>query len=108
MNGQTENQFAFLGPASEAGLSDCRRQLEDSPVYQELPPRLRFATDLALDELATNTIKYGNSDGASFEFRILRGDGRLEIEYADHGAPFDPWAHAALEGTRRSTASRIP
>jgi anti-sigma regulatory factor (Ser/Thr protein kinase) len=100
MSGPSDTQFAFLGPATDSGLSDCRRQLEISPVYQELPPRLRFATDLALDELATNTIKYGNSDGASFEFAIHRSDGQLEIRYADQGSPFDPWARAGVEDER--------
>ena len=90
-----ESHFEFTAPSTASGLVRCREAMEASPLYEALPERLRFTADLALDELATNTIKYGAQDEAPFAFTLSYASGTLQIEYKDRGVAFDPWAHAA-------------
>lgn len=99
MNDKPDDRFEFAAPANRAGLASCRAAMEESTLYQGLPVRLRFAADLALDELATNTIKYGDCGDSQFDFSLEYSRGVLHIRYADRGAPFDPWEHA--EGDRQ-------
>jgi anti-sigma regulatory factor (Ser/Thr protein kinase) len=94
MSEPPEDRFEFTAPATASGLTDCRQAMERSALYETLQPRLQYAADLALDELATNTIKYGGTDGASFEFSLRYAGGSLDISYTDHGAAFDPWRKA--------------
>jgi anti-sigma regulatory factor (Ser/Thr protein kinase) len=94
MSDNPDDGFQFTAPATAAGLANCRQIMEGSVLYTKLPARLQFAADLALDELATNTIKYGGADGASFEFNLRYAANSLFITYKDHGAAFDPWRKA--------------
>jgi serine/threonine-protein kinase RsbW len=95
MSDLPESHFEFTAPSTSSGLARCREAMEASPLYEALPERLRFAADLALDELATNTIKYGAQDDAPFDFTMNYASGTLQIEYKDRGVAFDPWAHAS-------------
>jgi anti-sigma regulatory factor (Ser/Thr protein kinase) len=94
MSETPEDRFEFTAPASASGLTDCRQAMERSALYETLPPRLQYAADLALDELATNTIKYGGADDASFDFSLRYAAGSLYISYKDRGIAFDPWRQA--------------
>ncbi len=49
-------------------------------------PRL----ELALEEAALNIISYAYADGGELWVRVSRRKGRLRIELADFGTPFDP------------------
>jgi anti-sigma regulatory factor (Ser/Thr protein kinase) len=99
-----ESHFEFTAPATSSGLVSCREAMECSALYQNLPERLRFVADLALDELATNTIKYGAQDEAPFDFTLRYASGTLQIEYKDQGVAFDPWAHAAKKSATLAVA----
>ena len=99
MNDRTDVGFEFAAPANRDGLATCRAAMEESPFFQGLPVRLRFAADLALDELATNTIKYAECGDSRFDFSLEYNSGLLQIRYVDRGAPFDPWERA--EGERQ-------
>jgi serine/threonine-protein kinase RsbW len=104
MSEPPESHFEFTAPSTASGLVRCREAMEASPLYEGLPERLRFAADLALDELATNTIKYGSHDESSFDFTLSYASGTLQIEYKDRGVEFDPWAHAAEKSAALATA----
>src|SRR4051794_7461434 len=91
MSSSPEYHFDFTAPVSEAGLARCRAAMEGSELYEKLPDRLRFAADLSLDELATNTIKYGNCGDTLFTFGLRYVEGMLSVKYTDRGSPFDPW-----------------
>jgi anti-sigma regulatory factor (Ser/Thr protein kinase) len=89
------NCFELSAAANVGGLATCRSAMEKSPVYRRLPDHLRFFADLALDELATNAVKYGGGLDSEFSFQLNYSHGLLRIDYTDHGVPFDPWARAA-------------
>ena len=57
-----------------------------------LSPDIAFAVNLSVDELLTNTIKYGYPDGGSHRIAMkLRLDGGiLEVELEDDARPYDP------------------
>jgi len=56
-----------------------------------------FAANLAIEEMVSNTIKYGYSDNLEhqIEIQLLLGATSLEIEICDDGSPFDPCAYPA-------------
>lgn len=58
-------------------------------------PDVVFAANLAIEEMVSNTIKYGYRDGLEhqIEIQLTLGASDLEIEICDDGGPFDPFAH---------------
>jgi anti-sigma regulatory factor (Ser/Thr protein kinase) len=54
-----------------------------------------FAANLAIEEMVSNTIKYGYSDGLQhqIDIQLSLGTNVLEIEICDDGGPFDPFAY---------------
>lgn len=81
---ELENSFAALGPASgrvREFLCSCHA-----------PDAASFLADLVIEELVTNTIKYGYDDGGAHRIRVdvEFHDGSLCIAVRDNGHPFDP------------------
>ena len=58
-------------------------------------PEAIFAANLAIEEMVSNTIKYGYSDSLRhhIEIDLLLDDNALEIEIRDDGHHFDPCAY---------------
>jgi anti-sigma regulatory factor (Ser/Thr protein kinase) len=78
------NDIAALSPASErlrAFLDECGA-----------PGEASFLADLVVEELVSNTIKYGCEAGATCAIHVglIYEDGLLTIEVRDEGRPFDP------------------
>jgi anti-sigma regulatory factor (Ser/Thr protein kinase) len=78
------NDIAALSPASErlrAFLDECGA-----------PGEASFLADLVVEELVSNTIKYGCDAGEACAIRVglIYEDGLLTIEVCDEGKPFDP------------------
>jgi len=71
-------------------------------------PEAIFAADLAIEEMVSNTIKYGYSDGLQhhIEIEVLCGGTALEIEIRDDGRQFDPCAYPPPSLTRRVTNAK--
>jgi serine/threonine-protein kinase RsbW len=87
------NDFADLGPTSTRVrnfLGACNA-----------PDAASFLADLVIEELVTNTIKYGYDDAGAHEIdlRIAFEDGRLLIEVRDDGRAFNPLEQAAPDTT---------
>lgn len=87
------NDFAALGPASarvREFLGACGA-----------PGAAEFLADLVIEELVTNTIKYGYDDEAGHRVRVRVEfhDGRLCLEVRDDGRAFDPLAQAPPDTT---------
>jgi serine/threonine-protein kinase RsbW len=54
-----------------------------------------FAANLAIEEMVSNIVKYGYSDGLQhqIDIQLSLGTNVLEIEICDDGGPFDPFAY---------------
>jgi anti-sigma regulatory factor (Ser/Thr protein kinase) len=77
-------------------LANCLRALEESECYLHMPPSLRFVTELVLDELVSNTIKYGGP-GEHEITMIVEWDGsELSVRIEDDALPFNPWEQSAM------------
>ena len=59
---------------------------------QGVSPRSRFITDLVLEEVLTNIVKYSYGDQARHEIEVGAGvsAGQVTLEFRDDGRPFDP------------------
>src|SRR5262245_795700 len=90
---QVANDFAALAPVS----GQVREFLADCCA----PPAAEFLTDLVIEELVTNTIKYGYDDKDAHRIHVCVRfhDGRLCVEVRDNGHPFDPLAQEAPDLT---------
>lgn len=57
-----------------------------------LPSGVAFAVNLSVDELLTNTIRYGYADGGArrIDMTVRLEGGVLAIELADDARPYDP------------------
>jgi anti-sigma regulatory factor (Ser/Thr protein kinase) len=78
------NDIAQLAVLSEA--------MERIGVEHGLPQKPLFQLQVALDEMASNVIKYAWPEGGSHQIRvrITVGSGQVDIEITDDGRPFDP------------------
>lgn len=75
-------------------LQTCLRALEECEIYQEMPLALQFVAELILDELASNTLKYGGMENPELVLRIDYSEGAMRVEITDNAQPFNPWAEA--------------
>jgi anti-sigma regulatory factor (Ser/Thr protein kinase) len=77
-------------------LANCLRALEESESYRQMPPSLRFVTELVLDELVSNTIKYGGPGEHEIAMSIDWDGAELSVRIEDDALPFNPWEQSAM------------
>ena len=79
-------------------LDDMQRAIHELDVYlksKESSPRLTYAARLALEELVTNTIKYGYDDDQAHVIEVsFRMDPEPEMILSDDGRAFNPLTEA--------------
>ena len=87
------NDFAALGPTSA--------RVRDFLCECGAPGAAAFLADLVIEELVTNTIKYGYDDAGAhaIDLRIDFEDHHLVIEVRDDGHAFNPLEQAAPDTT---------
>lgn len=88
------SSFAYTMSGHLSSLQECLRALEESSVYQEMPPPLRFVAELILDELASNTLKYGGLDCHEILFQLDFDGESMRVALIDDAMPFNPWQDA--------------
>lgn len=88
------SSFSYLIHGYPTSLQGCLRALEESEVYQEMPPPLQFVAELILDELASNTLKYGGRENPEVLLELNYRDGAMRVEITDNAQPFDPWTQS--------------
>ncbi|MBP2664214.1 MAG: RsbW [Firmicutes bacterium] len=73
-------------------LEKLSMALEEFFEENDIAPPILFQVNLALDELVTNIISYGHSDGLLHEVVIEIGfaDSTLSLTVSDDGVAFDP------------------
>lgn len=94
------NEINLSLPCDVTEIAAAAAAVEQFCDDNDLPPKLAFDFNLAIDELATNTILYGfDGDGGpeAGELRLwlgLSGDGWVEARLEDNGAAYDPFTQA--------------
>lgn len=78
-------------------LAGLARLLERATAFlagHGAAPGVAYKVELALEELVTNTIKYGYADGERHEIEatLVWDPPRVVLRLADDGRPFDPLA----------------
>ena len=77
-----------------ADLTRALDRLDRFLKARQAAPTLAYAVRLVLEELLTNTIKYGYDDSAEHWIRVhLRLGSPATMRVEDDGHPFDPRAH---------------
>jgi anti-sigma regulatory factor (Ser/Thr protein kinase) len=86
--------FSYKIAGYPTSLQGCLRELEESAVYQAMPVPLRFVAELILDELASNTLKYGGPDFKELSCEVAWDGHQMRVTLCDDAAPFNPWTDA--------------
>ena len=75
-----------------AELAVAAAQVDRFCAAHGLSPDIAFAVNLSVDELLTNTIRYGYPNGGSHRIAmtVRLHDGVLEVELEDEAEPYDP------------------
>ena len=78
-------------------LGELERLAERATAFleaQQAPVKIVYAVSLALEELVTNTIKYGYDDAGRHEIEVclLVEPAQVILSLTDDGHPFDPLA----------------
>jgi anti-sigma regulatory factor (Ser/Thr protein kinase) len=79
------NDLSKIEPVSQA--------VADFVAGRQLPAKIAFDLNLALDELLTNAILYGYEEdevGREIQIRIALAGDTIELEIEDDGRPFNP------------------
>ena len=100
MPAATPKCFSYAIHGGVDSLRACLRSLEDSEAYQDMPSALQFVAELVLDELVTNTIKYGGNEDPTIECELAFDGKEMSMTISDDALPYDPWSTpplAALE-----------
>ncbi len=88
----TASQIHWTFPANQAGSQDACARCEAWIIARGLPQRMAFRALLILEELFTNTVKYGGPAAAAGGVRITleAREAGVVLRYGDRGAAFDP------------------
>jgi anti-sigma regulatory factor (Ser/Thr protein kinase) len=79
--------------ATTSGLRTCLDRVEESAVEWNIPRDTISRLRVAVEELYSNTIKYGYGGECERPVRVrLRGSPRVELVFEDAAPPFDPTA----------------
>lgn len=75
-----------------AEIEVVSQRIDDFVARHQLPAKLAFDLNLAVDELLTNVISYGYEDGLEHTIRVrgVFADRVMTIEIEDDGRPFNP------------------
>jgi len=73
-------------------IETLSRFIDDFATQHQLPTKLAFQINLALEELVTNVISYGYEDPNEHEIRLtlILENGTLRAEMEDDGRAFNP------------------
>jgi len=79
-------------PNDMDALADLIEEVDRFLAGSDLPPRAVYAVNLALEEILTNTIKYGYNDDAEHQIQVtIQVDGdQAVLTCVDDGRHFDP------------------
>jgi anti-sigma regulatory factor (Ser/Thr protein kinase) len=88
-------------PATASGLRSGLDSIEEACAAGNVAPDTRSRLEIALEELFSNTMKYGYGGESQRPIRVrLRCRPPVELVYEDEAPPFDPigWLDEAQRG----------
>lgn len=83
-------------PPDLDALTQCMEECSEFLATDGVPGEALFAIQLAIEEMATNTFKYGSGGGEPrpITIRAERGVNQVELIISDDALPFDPFSVA--------------
>jgi anti-sigma regulatory factor (Ser/Thr protein kinase) len=98
-------------PATHSALLACLETIGDFGAAAKLTPDLVARARIVVEELYSNTIKYGYGEECDRRVWLrLSAEGSLTVIYEDDAPTFDPtsWALSSGEGDGRPSAAESP
>ncbi len=91
------NELRFSLAPELSDIGNLFRMVETFGEANELPEPKVYVVNLMLDELVTNLVMHGNSNGGTLRanIRLEVGEGGITLTVEDDGQPFDPTAAEA-------------
>ena len=95
----------FEVPAELASIGVIQSRVEElaEPV---LDPGSLFKLSMAIEEVVTNIVAHGHTDGTMIGVSISIADGQATVEIEDHGVAFDPFHDAPRPHTDAALEDR--
>ena len=87
-------------------ISRLHEELEAFAAQQNWTSKLEFEVKLVIEELFTNVVNFGDCPGETVQIDFVSEPGRLTIEMADSGRPFDPLVESPDADTESSVEDR--
>ena len=96
-------------PNRMPALADVAKEVFDWMADLPLSSRAKYSTGLAVEEVASNIIKYGYDDDREHQIsvRIVANLDHLEISFEDDGHAFDPTKHPSPDIERIVESRRV-
>ena len=88
------NELHLSVQASEEGAAQASESVGEYLAANQVPDETAYAVSLAIEELVTNTVKYGFQDDREKQIELavsLKADEVL-LRSADNGEEFDPFS----------------
>ena len=91
------NELRFSLAPELSDIGDLFRMIETFGEANKLPEPKVYVVNLMLDELVTNLVMHGNSNGGTLkaDIGLQLGEGGITLTVEDDGQPFDPTAAEA-------------
>jgi anti-sigma regulatory factor (Ser/Thr protein kinase) len=90
---ESASEIALVLPATTHGLHSCLTSIEEACADWNLPRDTISRLRVVVEELFSNTIKYGYGGESERPVRVrLRGSPPIELVYEDDAPAFDPTA----------------
>lgn len=81
-------------PGEIPALKDLNDEIRKLPEFHLLGEKSRYGLELAIEEIVSNTIKYGYDAGAEHHIivELVFCRGKADVRLTDDGRPFNPLA----------------
>lgn len=102
-------QITIAIPNSMDGVTTLAKKAQAFVEHHQIPPRATYATELTLEEMVTNVIKYGYDDKLKHEIlvRMAVNKDTLALTIEDDGHEFDPTAAPDPDTTQPLSERKI-
>ena len=109
MTQKTIAERTWRFPNRMTALAAVAKEVFEWLANLPLSSRAKYSVGLAIEEIGSNTIKYGYDDDREHEIavHVLANHDRLEITFEDDGHPFDPTGHPKPDLERIVESRRI-